>query len=317
METIAVTGGTGFVGTFLCNALREKGYGIRIITRKMPKKQYENTEYAVADYQDEKSLENAFKGADKVIHLAAGLFCISKKEFFRANSKATENVAAAAKKAGIKKIIYQSSLAAGGPSYDGKPKTETSEDKPSSYYGASKLEGETFIKNCGIPYVILRAPIVYGGKDAGVSTISDWVRRGLMVNAGSADGKFSFIYVKDLVRAHIDALEKDIFNGGTFYVCEKQDYPWKEFINKMAAGMGRKPPFMLDMPMPIVYAAGVVCEFVSIITGATPMLNRDKAREAAGPDWTADASLWEKTSGWNDWTPLEQGVKLTFGTEKK
>ena len=316
METIAITGGTGFVGTFLCNALREKGYKIRIITRKMPKKTHENMEYAVADYQNVESLVSAFSGADKVVHLAAGLFCISKKEFFRANSKATENVAFAAKKAGIKKIIYQSSLAAGGPSYDGKPKSENSEDKPSSYYGASKLEGETFIKNCGIPYVILRAPIVYGGKDAGVSTISDWVRRGLMVNAGSADGKFSFIYVKDLVRAHIDALEKDIFNGGTFYVCEKQDYPWKEFINKMAAGMGRKPPFMLDMPMPIVFAAGIVCELFSVITGTTPMLNRDKAREAAGPDWTADASLWEKTSGWNDWTPLEQGVKLTFGTEK-
>lgn len=317
METIAVTGGTGFVGTFLCNALREKGYRIRIITRKMPKKQRENTEYAVADYQDEKSLENAFTGADKVIHLAAGLFCISKKEFFRANSKATENVATAAKKAGIRKIIYQSSLAAGGPAYDGKPKNETMPDKPSSYYGASKLEGEKFIKECGIPYVILRAPIVYGGKDAGVSTISDWVRRGLMVNAGSADGKFSFIYVKDLVRVHIDALEKDIFNGGTFYVCEKQDYPWKEFINKMADGMGRRPPFMLNMPMPVVYAAGMVCELVSILTGATPMLNRDKAREAAGPDWTADASLWEKTAGWNDWTPLERGVRLTFGTEGK
>lgn len=317
METIAVTGGTGFVGTFLCNALREKGYRIRIITRKMPKIQRENTEYAVADYQDEKSLENAFTGADKVIHLAAGLFCISKKEFFRANSKATENVATAAKKAGITKIIYQSSLAAGGPAYDGKPKNETMPDKPSSYYGASKLEGEKFIKECGIPYVILRAPIVYGGKDAGVSTISDWVRRGLMVNAGSADGKFSFIYVKDLVRVHIDALEKDIFNGGTFYVCEKQDYPWKEFINKMADGMGRKSPFMLNMPMPVVYAAGMVCELVSILTGVTPMLNRDKAREAAGPDWTADASLWEKTAGWNDWTPLEKGVRLTFGTEGK
>ena len=317
METIAVTGGTGFVGTFLCNALREKGYRIRIITRRMPKKQHENTEYAVADYQDEKSLENAFKGADKVIHLAAGLFCISKKEFFRANSEATENVATAAKKAGIRKLIYQSSLAAGGPAYDGKPKNETMADNPSSYYGASKLEGEKFIKECGIPYVILRAPIVYGGKDAGVSTISDWVRRGLMVNAGSADGKFSFIYVKDLVRVHIDALEKDIFNGGTFYVCEKQDYPWKEFINKMADGMGRRPPFMLNMPMPVVYAAGMVCELVSILTGATPMLNRDKAREAAGPDWTADASLWEKTAGWNDWTPLEKGVRLTFGTEGK
>ncbi len=317
METIAVTGGTGFVGTFLCNELRRKGYKIRILTRRTPVKTVPETEYAVADYQDVKSLEKAFAGADKVIHLAAGLFCISKKEFYRANSKATDNVATAAKTAGVKKIVYQSSLAAGGPSRDGIPRREDMKPEPSSYYGASKLEGEKFIKNSGIPFVILRAPIVYGGSEAGVSTISDWVRRGLMVNAGSDTGKFSFIYVKDLVRAQIDALERDVFNGGTFYVCEKQDYPWKQFITMMAAGMGRKPPVMLNMPMPVVYAAGLACELASILTGMTPMLNRDKAREAAGPDWTADASLWEKTAGWDNWTTLEEGIRNTFAEEKK
>ena len=316
METIAVTGGTGFVGTFLCDNLLKKGYKPRVITRKKPKKEREGLEYAVADYQNKESLEKALEGADKLIHLAAGLFCISKNEFFKANSIATANLTNAAKAAGVKKIVYQSSLAAGGPALNGLPKNETMEDKPSSYYGASKLEGETFIKNSGIPFVILRAPIVYGGKEAGVSAISDWVRRGLMVNAGSDTGKFSFIYVKDLVRAQIDALERDVFNGGTFYVCEKQDYPWKQFITMMAAGMGRKPPVMLNMPMPVVYAAGLACELASILTGITPMLNRDKAREAAGPDWTADASLWEKTAGWDNWTTLEEGIRKTFAEEK-
>ncbi|MCR4820483.1 MAG: NAD(P)-dependent oxidoreductase [Elusimicrobiales bacterium] len=315
METIAVTGGTGFVGTFLCNNLLQKGYKPRIITRKKPKIEREGLEYAVADYQNKESLEKALEGADKLIHLAAGLFCISKNEFFKANSIATSNLTEAAKAAGIKKIVYQSSLAAGGPALNGIPKNETMEDKPSSYYGASKLEGEKYIKNFGKPFVILRAPIVYGGKEAGVSVISDWVRRGLMVNAGSDKGKFSFIFVKDLVRAQIDALEKDVFNGGTFYVCEKQDYPWRDFINMMAKGMGRKPPIILNMPMPIVYAAGLACEAFSILTGALPMLNRDKAREAAGPDWTADASLWEKTAGWSDWTPLKEGIKLTFADD--
>lgn len=312
MENIAITGGNGFVGKFLCAELLKKGYNVRVLTRRQPIKKIAGVEYAVVDYKDITTLEKAFIGIDKIIHLAAGLFCVSKNEFYKANSFATVNVVKAAQVAGVSKIVYQSSLAAGGPAFDGVPRREDMQPMPVSHYGASKLEGEKFVKKFTGQFVILRAPIVYGGSEAGVSTISDWVRRGLMVNAGSSDGKFSFIYVKDLVRAQIDAMERDIFNGGIFYVCEKQNYAWKDFINMMAEGMGKKTPLILNMPMPVVYAAGIACEIFSLLTGAVPILNRDKAREAAGPDWTADASLWEKTAGWDNWTELEQGIKQTF-----
>ena len=314
MKTIAVTGGTGFVGGALSKALLEKGYAVRIITRSAPARPQPGAAYAVADFSDAESLKAALAGADAVVHRAAALFCRSGEAFLKANGAGTANLVNAAEAAGsVKKIVYLSSLATAGPSGAETPKTEAQPDAPVSYYGRSKLEGEKAVKQFARgSFVILRPPIVYGKKDFGLSTIAEWVRRGVMVNAGSASGRFSFIYLDDLVRALTQALETEKFDGGTFYVCENRVYTWREFITLLAAGMGVKMPLMVSLPPWAVFAAGCVYEAVSLLTGATPALNRDKAREAPGPNWTASPALWEKTAGWNDWTPLAEGIRRTF-----
>jgi len=317
MKTIAVTGGTGFVGKFLIKALSDKGYNIRIITRRKPKTLLPDIEYAEVDYTNTDTLKYAFDKADAVIHLAAALFCTSKKDFLKANGVGTSHVVEAAKAAGVKKIVYLSSLAAGGPA-EGKPRDEEQPDEPVSNYGISKLEGEKAVRT--FPdgaFVILRPAIIYGGRDAGVSTISDWVRRGLMINAGNGDAEFSFIHVSDVVRALITALENNNLNGKAFYICEQKRYKWDDFIQMMADGMHVKKPFMLNLPNFVTYVAGGVYELVSICTGVKPVLNRDKAREAGIKAWTADPSLWECCAGWSNWITLEEGIRKTFGGDKK
>ena len=313
MKIIAVTGGTGFVGRALSKALLEKGFAVRIITRRKPAAAPEGPAYAEADFADVESLKKALAGADAAIHLAAALFCRSKEDFMRANAAGTANFAAAAGATpGLRKIIYLSSLAAGGPSPAEAPRTETDPDAPVSFYGMSKLEGEKAVKNFPGAHVILRPPIIYGKKDSGFSKIAEWVRKGVMVNAGSAGGRFSFVYLDDLVNAIISALYTNMYDGGTFYICEGRSYAWKDFIAMLAAGMGVKMPFMLSLPPWAVYAVGWVYETVTALTGAEPMMNRDKAREASAPNWTASPALWEKTSGASGWTPLAEGIKKTF-----
>jgi len=314
MTTVAVTGGTGFVGSALSRTLLEKGFAVRIITRHIPARPLAGAAYTEADFSNVESLKLALAGADAVVHLAAALFCRSKDAFVQANSVGTENLAAAAEATpSVKKIVYLSSLAAGGPAGDDAPKTEAQPDTPSSYYGLTKLEGETAVKKFrGGQFVILRPPIIYGRKDSGFSKIAEYVRKGLMVNAGSASGRFSFIYLDDLIRVLLETLETAKFDGGTFYVCESRSYAWKEFIAMLAAGMGVKIPFMISFSPWVIYAVGWICEVVTALFGIVPVLNRDKAREAAGPNWTASPALWEKTAGWNNWTPLEEGINKTF-----
>ncbi|MBI4351809.1 MAG: NAD-dependent epimerase/dehydratase family protein [Elusimicrobia bacterium] len=313
MKTIAVTGGTGFVGRALSKALLEKGFAVRIITRRRPAVTLENAVYAEADFSDAESMKEALSGADAAVHLAAALFCRSKEGFMRANAEGTAALAAAAAATPtLRKLVYISSLAAGGPSPAGAPRTEADAEAPVSFYGLSKLEGEKAVRNFPGAFVILRPPIIYGRKDSGFSKIAEWVRKGLMVNAGSSGGRFSFVYLDDLVNAIISALEAGKFDGGTFYVCENRAYAWKDFIALLAAGMGVKMPFMLSLPPWAVYAVGWLYEAVTAFTGAEPMMNRDKAREASAPNWTASPALWERTSGSAAWTPLEEGIKKTF-----
>lgn len=315
MKTIAVTGGTGFVGRALCKELLARGCAVRIITRRRPADPLPGASYSEADFSDPESLGRALEGADAAVHLAAALFCRSREAFMSANAGGTANLVAAANASpSLKKLVYVSSLAAGGPSAADAPRTEADGERPTSFYGQSKLEGEKAVKTfTGGAFVILRPPIIYGKKDSGFSKIAEWVRKGVMVNAGSAGGRFSFVYIEDLVRAMTDALETDKFDGGTYYVCEPRSYAWLEFIGLLAAGMGVKMPFMLSLPPWAVYAVGWVYEGVTALTGADPVMNRDKAREAAGPNWTASPALWEKTSGRQDWTPLAEGIKKTFG----
>lgn len=313
MKTIAVTGGTGFVGRALSKALLEKGYAVRVITRKKPAAMLEGIAYAVTDFSDVESLQRALDGADAAVHLAAALFCRTKEGFMRANAAGTANLAAAAGATPtLRKLVYISSLAAGGPSTAETPRTEAEEEAPVSFYGQSKLEGEKAVKKFAGSFVILRPPIIYGKKDFGFSKIAEWVRKGIMVNAGSAGGRFSFLYLDDLVAAIMAALETDKFNGGTFYVCEGRSYEWKEFIALLAAGMGVKMPVMLSLPPWAVYGVGWLYQAVTAVTGAEPAMNRDKAREAAAPNWTSSPALWEKTAGSAKWTPLEEGIKKTF-----
>lgn len=313
MRTIAVTGGTGFVGRALAKALLEKGYAVRVVSRRPPSDPLPGASYAVADFSDRASLAAALDGADAAVHLAAALFCRSREAFLKANAGGTANLVAAANGLpSLGKLVYISSLAAGGPAGD-EPRTEAAPDAPVSCYGLSKLEGEKAAKAfSGGPVVILRPPIVYGKKDFGFSTIAKWVRRGLMVNAGSAGGKFSFVYLDDLVRAIVSALETARFDGGTFYVCENRAYAWKEFISLLAAGMGVKMPLLVSLPPWAVYAVGWLYEAVTAVAGAEPALNRDKAREAAAPNWTCSPALWEKAAGGAAWTPLAEGIRKTF-----
>lgn len=317
MKTVLITGGTGFIGRALAKALLAKNYKVRVFTRKIPDRKLDGADYSAVSFEDLDSLKKGAEGADIIAHLAAALFCRSQKEFEKANTLGTASLAAAV--AGLErppeKFVYLSSLAAGGPAPDPEnPRTEAMADAPVSAYGATKLGGETEVKKLpqAIRYTILRPPIVYGKNDAGISKIAHWVKKGFMVNAGSKNGRFSFIYLEDLVSAIITAIENPATDGKTYYVSENRTYDWRTFIGLLAGAMKVKPPSMLDMPARALYALGWIYELVSLLGGAEPVFNRDKAREGAAANWTANPGQWERDTAWPGWTSLEDGVRKTF-----
>ncbi|MEW5951262.1 MAG: NAD-dependent epimerase/dehydratase family protein [Elusimicrobiota bacterium] len=314
---IAVTGGTGFVGSAVVKNLTALNEKILILSRRESQSYNPNISVLKTDYHNMENLTDNLKGCDALIHLAAALFCRSSREYFKANAVTAKNLRIAAQKTGIKKIVYVSSLAAGGPMpLDAQDRTESINDNPISAYGKSKLAAEKELLEFSGDLVVLRPPIVYGPKDAGFSKIAQWVKKGIMVVPGSDRTPFSFIYLKDLAKCVQTALYSDFPKGEKYYVCENKTYQWGEFIEEMALQMKVKKPKMIKMPPSALYAAGFAYEVISYITKTEPVLNRDKAREAAGGKWTCSSSKWEKASGFSSWTPLREGLKETFSEAK-
>ncbi|MEF3280036.1 MAG: NAD(P)-dependent oxidoreductase [Elusimicrobiota bacterium] len=311
MKTIVITGGRGFIGSNLIKFI-SKEYRIKVLTRGKNNTE-DGIEFISTDYHDVNSVRKAIDGSDIVIHLAATLFARNKSEFIKENVISSRNIVEASNTSGIKKLIYLSSLAAGGPSKDLKnPKNEEMQDIPVSNYGLSKLLAEKEIEKLKCPYVILRPPIVYGPKDDGFSTIAEWVKKGIMISPSNKDSRFSFIFVNDLCKCIIKAVEDNSIKNDKFYVCEAQNYSWEEFVELMAESMKVKKPKIIKMPHTLLKLTAVSYEIISYFFKIKPVLNRDKVRESRAYHWIANPKKWEEKTGFNQWTTIYEGLKKTF-----
>jgi nucleoside-diphosphate-sugar epimerase len=308
---VVITGGRGFVGSNLIRIIKENYKWDLVVFTRSSNNEIDGVKYLSVDYHNIDTLKKGLKDCDLVIHLAATLFARNKDEYIKENVTSTKNLVEAAKKNNVKKIIYVSSLAAGGPSSNTSyPRDEETKDNPVSNYGLSKLLAENYVKDFN-EWVILRPPIVYGPKDDGFSTIAKYVKKGLMISPSKPDSMFSFIFVEDLCRCIIRSIEDDIKNE-IFYVCDPKKYTWSKFINTMADYMGVKHPVMIKLPSVFMNLFAFSYEAFSYIFKTKPVLNRDKVREAKAFHWICTAQKWEKKTGFNKWTDILDGLKKTF-----
>lgn len=311
-----ITGGSGFVGKRLAEALIKKGWEVVNFSRKAKPQTADGIKTVKVNYYNVADLAKNLEGADIIFHLAAVLFANNRQEFEKGNVVLTANlVKAASQVKSIKHFVYQSSLAAAGPSKN----TENLIDEncpcaPVSDYGRTKLMGEDEVKKLPpqITYTILRAPTVYGGAEAGVSKISAWVKRGLMVNPSKKDMYFSFVYVGDLVQSLILAATNDGAKNGIFFISEQAIYTWEDFIIKLAFAMGVKKPLVLNLPTLFLKLAGFGYGTVAKITHTVPALNYDKVAEAITPGhWACSPKKWITLTG-QKFLSLDEGLRETY-----
>lgn len=150
-----VTGGAGVVGKALCRELMQRGVCVRVLTLPgdpLAKFLPPEVEVFYGDVTDPSSLKPAFDGVDIVYHLAAILLSTKKGSFDRINAGGTQNVVNAAVAAGVKRLLYVSSISVTYPVL-----TE---------YGQSKLRGESIVRGAGeasgLQWTIVRPTLVIG-----------------------------------------------------------------------------------------------------------------------------------------------------------
>ena len=184
---------------------------------------------------------------------------------------------------------------------------------PVSHYGRSKLAAEQAVHTSPLRErtAIVRPPVVYGPGDRDVYQVLRTAARGWLLQIGSADRRFSLIYVDDLAEGLIAAADHPDAGGKIFYLAHRAPVSWGEF-GAAAAGIMRRSLHTMAVPEKAAYAAGLFGEWWSRMSGTPGILSRDKVTEACCEGWVCDSSRARRELGFYAPTGLEDGLRRTL-----
>ena len=205
MKRVFITGGTGFIGKHLVDALLAHGATCVCLVRASSRRSHlerPGVDLVVGSIDTPQSYASALSGCDTAIHLAGLTQALTVAEFERVNGLACGFLADACIAAGVARVVYISSLAAAGPPPDDqRMRVETDPELPVSDYGRSKLMGEQeFAKRADrLAVTILRPGVVYGPDDHKFGQLVQAIARWrIHFVIGRNDPKLSLIHVDDL-----------------------------------------------------------------------------------------------------------------------
>lgn len=313
---VLVTGGTGFIGSHLVEALCGRGEPVRCLIRgdrKLPAE----AETAHGDLVSGAGIGAALEGVDTVIHLAGVTKALSRGQYYAGNARGTQTLAdAILKSRRPMRVVHVSSIAAIGPSLDGAPVSEDAEPHPVTHYGKSKLEGERIVRSLLPQAVIVRPAVVYGPRDTDVFQLLKSISQGFAVEIAGGERWAQVIYVKDLVEGLLAAARADRACGRAYFLAHPQATSWSELRSTAARIMGKQPR-VLKIPSMAAFAAGACAEIWSRLTGKPSIVSREKIREAVCSAWTCDTRRATAELGFEAQTSLETGFASTLAWYKE
>jgi nucleoside-diphosphate-sugar epimerase len=294
VATIALTGGTGFVGQRLIPHLLAQGHDVRALARQA-QADSEKLNWVCGDLDNLAALHILCAGSDAVIHLAGVIKGRNSADFDRGNVAGTANMLRAAADTGVLRFLHISSLAARQPQL--------------SHYCRSKAEAETKVRGSGLDWTILRPPAVYGPGDRETLALFK-AAKGLVLPIPAGDQRLSWIYVEDLCAAIGAALapavnrqliEVDDGMGGRSH---------RQFAETVAKAVGGSPR-ILALPRWLLSSFGQLTALICKITGKATILTPGKIREIFHQDWAVTSQLLQQSTAWRPSTSLDEGLAQT------
>jgi dihydroflavonol-4-reductase len=315
---ILVTGGTGFLGSYIIQQLVEKGYKVRALRRSktvpawIPAAIFNSVEWVEGDILDVVSLEDAMEGVDAIIHSAA-VVSFAKQDrvnMYQVNVEGTANVVNIALEKNIRRLVYISSVAALGRTANGGHVTEEKkweESKVNTHYAISKFKAEVQVwrgMSEGLDAVILNPSTILGYGDWHTSSCAIFkkVHEGFSWYTPGING---FVDVEDVARATIALLESDITEQR--FIVSGDTWPFKKLQDTIATNFGKKGPARQTTPF-LLAVAWRLEKIKSFFTGKKPLLTKESARVAQSQTWFENDKLLKALPGFT-FTPLEQTIK--------
>ncbi len=271
-----VSGATGFVGAAVARALLRDGWQVRALARAgSDRSNLEGLplEIAVGDLNDPASLEPAVADCRALFHVAADyrLGARDPQQLYRTNVEGTRNILTAARRAGVERSIYTSSVATMGIPSDG---TAGDEATPAAleamigHYKRSKFLAERAVLDearAGLPVVIVNPSTPVGPGDVKPTPTGQLVLDAACGRMPAyVDTGLNIVHVDDVARGHLLAFERGVV--GERYILGGKDMSLREILAEISRLVGRDPP-RVRLPYAAVLPIAYVAEAFSRLSG--------------------------------------------------
>jgi UDP-glucose 4-epimerase len=260
---IALTGATGFIGQHLLHELPKRGYRLRVLLRRPTAVPLESASAVVGDLARPQNMTAALADVDAVIHsagIAQAMSGIPEDDYRTFNTEATIALARAARRAGVRRFVFLSSIRAqSGPSA-GHVLTEDATAQPTDAYGRSKLAAEQGLAELALDWVALRLVLVYGaGVTGNMAELVRLARTPYPLPLGALRNRRSLLSLDNLVAAIDTVLSRPGQLRRPLIVSDPEALTLPEIVAAVRRGLGRRPG-LIPVPAAVLrtalYAAG-------------------------------------------------------------
>ena len=312
-----VTGATGFLGSHVARVLADQGADLRLLVRKTSNlKNLEGlkAETATGDLRDPASLEKAISGCDTVFHVAADyrLWVRDPNEMYRSNVGGTRTLLEAARRKGVQRVVYTSSVATIGFRTDGQP---ADEDSPVSladligHYKRSKFMAEQLAMEAGrsgMHVVTVNPTTPIGEQDVKPTPtgriVVDFLKRRFPAYVETG---LNLVDVRECAKGHVAAFEKG--RTGERYILGGEDLTLKQILDKLGKITGLPSP-RIKLPYLFAFAAGIVDEAVTgLLLRREPRATVDTVRMGKKKMFASSGKA-ERELGWKI-VPVEDALR--------
>jgi dihydroflavonol-4-reductase len=282
-----VTGATGFVGAAVARALLAQGWQVRALVRAhsdLSNLRSLAVEQVVGDLTDPPSLDAALLGCGALFHVAADyrLGARHPEQLYHANVEGTRHIMTAARKAGVQRVVYTSSVATLGLPKDGTPgneQTPVAICDMIGHYKRSKFLAEKVVKEFaadGLPVVIVNPSTPIGPGDVKPTPTGRIIldaARGRM--PAYVETGLNVVHVDDVAAGHLQAFHRGRI--GECYVLGGQDMSLRDILHEVSRLVGRHPP-RVRLPHAAVMPIAYLAEGFTRLFGGNPRITIESVR---------------------------------------